>query len=234
MALILNIETATQVCSVALSEHGSLLALREQNDKNSHALVLTDFIEQVMAETGFALSQLDAIAVSMGPGSYTGLRIGVSTAKGLCYSLDKPLLAVGTIESLALYTRQILGETFKGNTLICPMIDARLMEVYSAFFNHKMDQLSAVKPLILQDDSFAKELENHQIILSGDGSLKCTELFANNKNVEIHPEILCSALGMISKSDELFSQNRFEDIAYFEPFYLKEFIAGMPNVKGLR
>jgi tRNA threonylcarbamoyladenosine biosynthesis protein TsaB len=91
-----------------------------------------------------------------------------------------------------------------------------------------------VKPLILQDDSFAKELENHQIILSGDGSLKCTELFANNKNVEIHPEILCSALGMISKSDELFSQNRFEDIAYFEPFYLKEFIAGMPNVKGLR
>jgi len=234
MALILNLETATQICSVVLSKDGAILAKRELNEKNVHAEVLTPFIEEVIAEAGLKLQDLDAIAVSKGPGSYTGLRISVSTAKGLCYSLDKPLISVGTIESLAHYAIQKLVNSVSPNHIIYPMIDARRMEVYTAAFSSNLEQLSDVAPLILEEDSFSKLNQDQKLIFIGDGSPKTKELFSNNAQIEIHDDINCSAEGMVKIAEDKFKSQDFEDVAYFEPFYLKEFVAGIPKVKGLK
>lgn len=234
MALILNLETATQVCSVVLAKDGVLLAKRELNEKNVHAEVLTLFVEEVVAEAGLKLQDLDAVAVSKGPGSYTGLRISVSTAKGLCYGLDKPLISVGTLESLASYASQKLVNFVTPGHQIYPMIDARRMEVYTAQFSSDLKQLSDVAPLILDENSFSDLDKNQKLIFVGDGSSKTKELFADKHQIEIHDEILCSAQGMIQIAEEKFHNADFEDIAYFEPFYLKEFIAGIPKVKGLK
>lgn len=234
MAIILNLETATQVCSVVLAKEGKLLGKRELNEKNVHAEVLTPFIEEVMEEAGLKLSDLDAIAVSKGPGSYTGLRIGVSTAKGLCYSLDQPLISVGTLDSLAHYAVQKLPHAITPNHLLCPMIDARRMEVYAALFNSQLHKQTEVAPLILDENSF-NDLEEHQkLIIFGDGSGKTKALFEHRSHIEIHEEILCSAEGMVQISEQKYNHQNFDDLAYFEPFYLKEFIAGIPIVKGLR
>ena len=232
MALIINIETATQMCSVALAKDGKLLTLRELHEKNVHAEVLSTFAQEVLQEANLSWSALDAIAVSEGPGSYTGLRIGVSTAKGLCYSLDIPLIAVSTLQSLAAFAQITLGETIKEDSYIAPMIDARRMEVYTAFFDHQNIRKSKIEPHIFTEDSF-KEI-SQPIVLCGDGCEKAKDLFASRENIEIHPEILCSSKGMMAIAEEKFQQQEFEDVAYFEPFYLKEFIAGIPRVKGLR
>jgi len=234
MGLILNLETATQVCSVVLSKDGEILAKRELNEKNVHAEVLTPFIEEVISKASLKLHDLDAVAVSKGPGSYTGLRIGVSTAKGLCYSLGKPLISVGTIESLANYTVQKLADSITSNCNIYPMVDARRMEVYTAAFSYNLNQLSEVTPLILDKQSFSELKPDQKLILTGDGSSKTKELFSDHNQIEIHDEILCSAEGMIQIAEEKFKHQDFEDVAYFEPFYLKEFIAGIPKVKGLK
>lgn len=234
MANILNLETATQVCSVVLAKDGKLLSKRELNEKNVHAEVLTTFIEEVMADAGLKLNDLDAVAVSKGPGSYTGLRIGVSTAKGLCYSLDKPLISVGTLASLTHYAAQKLLHSITPNHLLCPMIDARRMEVYSALFNSELQRQSEVAPLLLDEESFKDLDEDQKLILFGDGSDKTKALFENRPQIEIHEDILCSAEGMMKISEEKFNRQDFEDLAYFEPYYLKEFIAGIPKVKGLR
>lgn len=234
MAIILNLETATQVCSVVLAKDGAVLAKRELNEKNVHAEVLTPFIEEVVQEAGISLKDLDAIAVSKGPGSYTGLRIGVSTAKGLCYSLDKPLISVGTLDSLAYYAAQQLSSSLSSSHIICPMIDARRMEVYSNLYNSALETTDDVAPLILDSQSFSDLKEDQKLILVGDGCAKTKELFAARPNIIIHDEILCSAEGMIHIAEEKFLQQNFEDVAYFEPFYLKEFMAGIPKVKGLR
>lgn len=234
MALILNIDTATPVCSVALARDGKLLALREKNEKNIHAEVLTHFIMEVIAEAGCKLADLDAVAVSKGPGSYTGLRIGVSTAKGLCYSIDKPLIGIGTIESMAHFAAQELVGKYTEKDLFLPMIDARRMEIYGAFYNNHLQAQSEVKPHILDENSFLEEGENNNIILTGDGAAKCQEIFKERHEIKIYPEIHCSSRGMLQLSEEAFNKQAFEDVAYFEPFYLKEFIAGIPRVKGLR
>lgn len=234
MATVLNLETATQVCSVVLARDGKLIGKRELNEKNVHAEVLTPFIEEVMEEAGLRLNDLDAVAVSKGPGSYTGLRIGVSTAKGLCYGLDKPLISVGTLESLAHYARQKLVSFITPNHLLCPMIDARRMEVYAALFNAELQSQSEVAPLILDEESFKDLKEDQKLVLFGDGSAKTKVLFENRARIEIHDDVLCSAEGMIHISEEKFNRQDFEDLAYFEPYYLKEFIAGIPKVKGLR
>ena len=233
MGLIINIETATQVCSVALARNGKLLALREQNEKNIHAEVLTNFIQEVLTESALELKDLDAFAVSMGPGSYTGLRIGVSTAKGLCYGLDIPLIAVSSLQAMAKFAANELESEITDNTLFVPMIDARRMEVYTAFYKPNMEEVSKIAPHIFSEESFLNK-DDHKLILTGDGSLKSQELFADRKNIFIFPEVLSSARGMISLSEQKFEEKKFEDIAYFEPFYLKEFIAGIPRVKGLR
>lgn len=234
MGVIINIETATQVCSVALAKDGKLLALRERNEKNIHAEVLTNFIQEVLKESSLQLKEIDAVAVSMGPGSYTGLRIGVSTAKGLCYSLDIPIIAVSSLQAMANFAAHELKDEITDNTFFTPMIDARRMEVYTTFYKPNMEEVGKIAPHIFSEESFLEEEKEHKLILTGDGSLKSQELFAERKNIYIFPEILSSARGMISLSEKKFQEEQFEDIAYFEPFYLKEFIAGISRVKGLR
>lgn len=234
MALILNMDTATPVCSVALAQDGKLLALREKNEKNIHAEVLNGFVEEVLKEAQKSLKDLDAIAVSMGPGSYTGLRIGVSAAKGFCYSLDKPLIGVGTIDAMAHWAAHELNGKLEENSLFLPMIDARRMEIYGAFFNQQLEALSEVKPHILDENSFLEEGKDKSIILTGDGAAKCQEIFSQREEIIIYPDIHSSSRGMMQMAEDKFNQQIFEDVAYCEPFYLKEFIAGIPRVKGLR
>jgi len=234
MGLILNIETATQICSISLAKDGALLAIRELNEKNVHAEVLTVFIQEIMAEASLGLSDIDAVAISKGPGSYTGLRIGLSTAKGLCYSLDIPLISVSSLQAMAQYAAMMLKDEIKENTLFAPMIDARRMEVYSAFYNTDIEKVSKIEPHIFSEASFVEEEKDHELLLVGDGCGKSLELFADRENIKVFPDVLSSSLGMIPLSEKKFQAKDFEDVAYFEPFYLKEFIAGIPRVKGLR
>ncbi|MEO8087767.1 MAG: tRNA (adenosine(37)-N6)-threonylcarbamoyltransferase complex dimerization subunit type 1 TsaB [Bacteroidota bacterium] len=225
MAYILCLETSTTVCSVALARDGRLLALREINAGYSHSENITKFIGEVCSEGNIELKNLDAIAVSKGPGSYTGLRIGVSTAKGLCYALDKPLIAVETLKSLAgccLHSNVLVH-----GSLLVPMLDARRMEVYAAVFDSTLKEISPVEPVIVTENSFHEILRNQKAVFFGDGSAKCKPLFENNPNVSF-VDVTISATGMISLAEEKFAKKEFEDVSLFEPFYLKEAMVGMP------
>jgi tRNA threonylcarbamoyladenosine biosynthesis protein TsaB len=233
LANILHIETATQVCSVALSANGSVLQLRESSEKNSHSATVTIFIEEVMQAAGMPYNGLDAIAVSMGPGSYTGLRIGVSTAKGICFALDKPLIAISTLKSMAAGAQKGL-ESRGTPALLCPMIDARRMEVYNALFDPRLNIIREIKADIIHESSFAEELEHYQVWFFGDGAAKCKPLIGNHPNARFIDDFQPSAIHMITLAEEKFSRSRFEDVVYFEPYYLKDFIPGIPKVKGLR
>ncbi|MCE3278443.1 MAG: tsaB [Bacteroidetes bacterium] len=226
MALILNLETATTACSVSLARDGKLLALKELNADYTHAENLTIFIEDVLKEAGCELHSLDAIAVSKGPGSYTGLRIGVSTAKGLCYSLDKPLIALNTLRSMALGILTSRKDMITSSSLLCPMIDARRMEVYCAVFDAACKEIKETAAEIIEENSFLELLKDHQLIFFGDGAAKCKTTFEGNANAVFIDNIYPSAKDMITASEEVFSKNMFEDVAYFEPFYLKDFVAG--------
>ena len=216
MALILNIETATKNCSVALSKDGRTIAIRELSEQNfSHAEKLHVFIEELFAESHLKLQDLSAIAVSQGPGSYTGLRIGVSAAKGLCYALSIPLIAVDTLEILA---RKINIS----NGTILPMIDARRLEVYSAFFDSNYTKIRETKAEIIDENSFQEETEILHLI--GDGAMKFKEILTDEK-FKYYPEIqFPSATEMSLISFQKFQNKQFEDVAYFEPFYLKDFV----------
>ena len=216
MALILNIETATKNCSVALSKDGRTLAIREIAEQNfSHAEKLHIFIEELFAESHLKLQDLSAIAVSQGPGSYTGLRIGVSAAKGLCYALSIPLIAVDTLELLA---RKINIS----NGIILPMIDARRLEVYSAFFDSNYAKIRETKAEVIDENSFQETSEMLHLI--GDGAMKFKEILTDEK-FKYYPEIqFPSAAEMGLISFQKFQNNQFEDVAYFEPFYLKDFV----------
>jgi tRNA threonylcarbamoyladenosine biosynthesis protein TsaB len=216
MALILNIETATRNCSVALSKDGKTLAIREIAEQNfSHAEKLHVFIEELLLETNVALKEVKAIAVSQGPGSYTGLRIGVSAAKGLCYALSIPLIAVDTLEILARKIQISSG-------IILPMIDARRLEVYCAFFDSNYAKIRETKAEIIDENSFQEETEIIHLI--GDGAIKFKEILTDKK-FKYYPEIqFPSAAEMSLISFQKFQNNQFEDVAYFEPFYLKDFV----------
>ena len=216
MALILNIETATKNCSVALSKDGRTFAIREIAEQNfSHAEKLHVFIEELFAESHLKLQDLSAIAVSQGPGSYTGLRIGVSSAKGLCYALSIPLIAVDTLEILA---RKINIS----NGIILPMIDARRLEVYSAFFDSNYAKIRETKAEIIDENSFQEETEILHLI--GDGAMKFKEILTGEK-FKYYPEMqFPSATEMSLISFQKFQNKQFEDVAYFEPFYLKDFV----------
>jgi tRNA threonylcarbamoyladenosine biosynthesis protein TsaB len=230
MALIVHIETATKICSVALSQDTKIIAIRESNILNSHSSLITNFVDEVFKETGKSLKELDAVSVSMGPGSYTGLRIGVSTAKGLCYSLEKPLIAVSTLKAMA------NGFVNIGNytpSLFCPMIDARRMEVYCGFFDNLLNTIIPVSAEIIDENSFADLLSNNSIYFFGDGAEKCKSALSNNKNIFFDGDFNTSSKYLISLAEEKFRKKEFENIAYFEPFYLKDFLAGKPKVKGL-
>jgi len=236
MALILSIETSTSICSVALAKDGHLLGLRELNSKNSHAEILNGFIQDVLIESKHALTDLNAVAVSEGPGSYTGLRIGVSTAKGLCYSLDIPLINISTLQSLAFHTHENIDVKLleKENMLFCPMIDARRMEAYTAHYNTKIEEVRKVEAEIINEHTYSELLDKGPFIFSGDGAEKYQELYKNHPNAYFYPEILPSAKGMLVMAEEKFKNTDFADLAYFEPYYFKSFIAGIPRVKGLR
>lgn len=226
MALILNIETATTVCSVSLAKDGKLLSLKEQNGDYSHAENLTVFIEAVLKQAKINISEIDAIAVSKGPGSYTGLRIGVSTAKGLCYSLEKPLIAVDTLKYMAIAVSQQQTTNNQQQSFFCPMLDARRMEVYCAMYDSSGNEKRATAAEIIDEHSFSDILKTNKIIFFGDGSAKCKETFSKNSNAVFIDDVVPSAKDMIALSEKAFSENQFEDVAYFEPYYLKDFVAG--------
>ena len=233
--MILCLETSTAVCSVSLVDKGNVVALRESLDGQNHAEKITVFIDEVMKEAGVAYKDLDAVATSMGPGSYTGLRIGVSAAKGLCYAMEKPLIAIDTLAAMAegFVSNQQSAFSFQLSTILCPMIDARRMEVYTAFFNEKMERMSETEALIVDENSFMELKQNNHLYLFGDGADKLASLFENEANITVVEKFHCSASYMAKLAEDAFNNKQFVDVAYFEPFYLKNFVPGMPKVKGL-
>jgi tRNA threonylcarbamoyladenosine biosynthesis protein TsaB len=225
MSNILCIDTSTTNCSVGLSIAGSCVSLKEVNVGYTHAENITVFIEEVLAASKITMDQLDAIAVSKGPGSYTGLRIGVSAAKGLAYALSKPLISIDTLSAMALSVSQ----NFSENDLLCPMIDARRMEVYCAVFDRSLNILMPTKALIIDNTSFSEFLQQGRVIFFGDGASKCKAII-DHPNAEFISDMFPSAASMGPLAEQLFAEKRFEDVAAFEPFYLKDFIAGKGSV----
>ncbi|HEY9195706.1 MAG TPA: tRNA (adenosine(37)-N6)-threonylcarbamoyltransferase complex dimerization subunit type 1 TsaB, partial [Mucilaginibacter sp.] len=182
MSLILQIETATTSCSVALAADGKVLDFKQVNERNKHAEVITLFIDELIKSNGFTYDDIDAVAVSGGPGSYTGLRIGVSTAKGLCFALDKPLIAVETLEAMAGGVISDVNANVGSNMLLCPMIDARRMEVYCAVFNAAGKKIRATAADIIDENSFGELLKENRILFFGDGADKCEAVLGSNPN----------------------------------------------------
>lgn len=235
--LILHIETATDICSVALSQGDQILSLVESDQERSHASLLNRYIRKAVADAGKSLKQLDGVAVSKGPGSYTGLRIGVSTAKGLAYALEIPLLASGTLENLAFGTLNRvdipgLRQKSPEPILLCPMLDARRMEVYSAFYTRDLSEFRKVQADIIDENSYREILETHQVSFFGNGSEKCKEVLSH-PHAHFLEGINPSAASMMEPVLRRFQNEQFEDVAYFEPFYLKDFIATTPKKKVL-
>ena len=217
MAVILNIETATKNCSVSVAKDGETVALKELNDGGySHAEKLHEFIKDVVLEAGIELSDLKAIAVSKGPGSYTGLRIGVSAAKGLCFALNIPLISVNTLQSLSQTISIKAG-------YIIPLLDARRMEVYSSVYNEKYENCREVLAEIITENSFETYLEKDKVYFLGDGAEKCKE-FIQHPNAVFMDDKFPSAKEMCMLSYVKYKKNDIEDVAYFEPFYLKDFV----------
>ncbi len=229
MPTILHIESSTLTCSVAVSVNGETIGLKESHDQAySHSEKLVVYIDEVIKEAGLKPSGLEAVCVSKGPGSYTGLRIGVSAAKGLCYGLGIPLLSVGSLESMTNWANINFKEELADVSLLCPMIDARRMEVYTQLFDASLKILQPVSAEIIDKQSFTSELEKGKVAFFGDGAAKCKEII-NHANAIFLDEFLPSASGMIALAEAKFAQKQFEDVAYFEPYYLKDFVAGKPK-----
>jgi tRNA threonylcarbamoyladenosine biosynthesis protein TsaB len=218
MALILSIETSTSVCSVALHADGKLVANLELHQEHAHASKLAVLIKEVLkcASTGF--EKVSAVAVSSGPGSYTGLRIGTSLAKGLCYALEVPLIAVSSLNILA--SRVAAIDTT--DALLCPMIDARRMEVYCQIFDHALEELVPMQAVVVDEHSFATYLKGSQMIFFGDGAMKCRDVIANTNAIFL-PDITTSAVQLGFAAYGKLRQEQFEDLSQFSPYYLKEF-----------
>lgn len=227
MARIILIETSTALCSAALMEDGKITAYREDADR-AHAARLAPMIDDILREKGLTARDCDAVGVSMGPGSYTGLRVGVSTAKGLCFGAGIPLLSTGSLDTLV--WAAIEGNMVpEGCRCIVPMIDARRMEVYTAVFSPEGKRLGEVEPKIIDADSFAAELAEGPVLFIGDGAGKCREVLTspNAHFVQMCPD----ARGMASPVAAAYNEKRLEDVAYFEPFYLKDFVATVSRKK---
>lgn len=234
MAVILNIETSTEVCSVSLSKNGKLLFEKESNDGLNHSKLLTVFIEELFAENNLTLNMLDAVSVSKGPGSYTGLRIGVSVAKGLCFGLNISLIAINSLEIMGVYAAKNIARYTKlkstKNLLFCPMIDARRMEVYTSLYDSKGQQIKPVSAEIIDENSFSEYFKENKILFFGNGADKCKSLLAK-PNAVFQGPLQTSARFMQNISEIKYNNKEFEDVAYFEPFYLKNFIATLPKNK---
>ena len=224
--MILQIETATASCSVALARDGIVLGCRQINERNVHAEVITLFIDELISAAALKYTDLDAIAVSCGPGSYTGLRIGVSTAKGLCFALDKPLIAIETLEAMAYGMTSRSEYLIDDDTLLCPMIDARRMEVFTAVFNFNRERIKETSAEIIDENSFGDLFKDKKMLFFGDGAEKCRAVLGANPNAIFFPGFINSAAYLTPKAAEKFKNKEFENVGYFEPYYLKDFIAG--------
>lgn len=225
MALILCIETGTDICSVGLVNNGKLISLRESDSGRDHAKKVAVFVDELLTENGISPEQLDAIAVGEGPGSYTGLRIGVSFAKGLCYGLGKPLIAISSLAALTAvaiedFDAGIVDVEQWDTTLLCPMIDARRMEVYTQIFDHNANPLTDVAAEVVTQQSFMEHRERcSDFVIFGSGAAKCAEII-DAKWIDITP----SVRGMAAIAEAKFANSDFVDVAYFEPYYLKDFV----------
>lgn len=231
--MILCLETATNLCSVALCDDERVISLRESNDSKSHASLLTVYIGEVLKEQSLTASDLEAIAVSKGPGSYTGLRIGVSAAKGIAFGAAIPLIGIETTLSMFWGIRKNEQVKMEESTLFCPMLDARRMEVYYAVYNYSGNKIKDVSAEVITENSFSDIPQPGKIVFFGDGAAKCKDLI-RRKNVFFADNFKISAAHMHIPAVDAFKKKKFEDVAYFEPFYLKDFITSVPrkNILG--
>ena len=231
MERIILIETSTALCSAALAEDGKIVAYRESSAPKAHASLTAVFIQEMLQERGIKIADCDAVCVSMGPGSYTGLRVGVSTAKGLCFGAGKPLLAIGTLDTLVAQSSDVIPsevEESPSYKFIIPMVDSRRMEVYTAVFENGK-QVTETAPAIIDENSFAEYLEQGPCLFIGDGAGKCADVI---KHPNAHFVQCCpNASSMLSPALAAFRAGDFKDVAYFEPFYLKEFVATVSKKK---
>lgn len=230
MALILNIETSTEVCSVVIARDGKVIHSRENLTGQNHAMLATVFIEELLNEANITMEQLDAVAVSGGPGSYTGLRIGVSVAKGICYAARLPLIAITSLEAMAHHViHNIENHQYlkRENILFCPMIDARRMEVYTSFYDKNGIQIRGIQADIIDHQSYLPFLENNTVLFFGNGSAKCRAAITHPNAIFLNG-IITSAENMVSLAEQDFQSQKFADVAYYEPFYLKDFVATIP------
>ncbi len=230
MSVILHIETSTSVCSAALSVDGKLVSDRISFDGPSHAVLLAPFVDEILCDMRNQDIRPDAVAVSCGPGSYTGLRIGVSMAKGLCYGWNVPLIAINTLELLA-YSA-LKATTLDESSLLCPMIDARRMEVFSAIFDQHLQCVRPIAADIVDDKTYLPWLENNSMLFFGNGADKC-RIHITQPNAQFVTDIVPKANEMIELAERAFLKGQFVDTAYFEPFYLKDFVATVPKNKVL-
>lgn len=229
MVTILHIESSTLTCSVAISRNGEMLAFKESHDQSyAHSEKLVVYIDEAIKLAGLKPTDLDAICVAKGPGSYTGLRIGVSAAKGLCYGLEIPLLSVGSLESMAHLAKAKFKIGLADVSFLCPMIDARRMEVYTQLFDTSLNVLKPVSAQIIDEQSFGPELGNGKVVFFGDGAAKCKAII-QHPNAVFLDDFKVSASGMVALAEAKFAAKQFEDVAYFEPYYLKDFVAGKPK-----
>lgn len=228
MTRIILIETSTALCSAALAENGRIISYKESSEPRSHASLTAPFIKEILDANGLSVKDCDAVCVSMGPGSYTGLRVGVSTAKGLCFGSGLPLLAVGTLDILAAQAADE-GRLPEGCKYIVPMIDARRMEVYTALYGPDGQRLSEIRPEIVGNGSFAEQLSQGPVLFIGDGAEKCRETLAHEN--AFFAQCCPTAAAMLRPATAEYEAKRFKDIAYFEPFYLKQFIATVSGKK---
>ncbi len=233
MPRILHIETSGEICSVALSEKDQLIGQKESEEQRSHASMLTLLIDEMMKEAGIGFPMLDAVAVSKGPGSYTGLRIGVSAAKGICFAHDLPLIGINTLEALASgilekekSKLEYLG--FGNEDYVCPLIDARRMEVYTAIYNSTGREVKGPHALILKEGIFEDILQLKRILFLGSGAEKASEMIRHPNAIFLY-RVNPLAEFMVHLASKAFEEKHFEDVAYFEPYYLKDFIATTPR-----
>lgn len=226
MSLILCIETGTDICSVGIAKDGELLSLRESDEGRDHARKVAVFVNELLEQTGITPDDIDAVAVGKGPGSYTGLRIGVSFAKGLCYGMQKPLVAIGSLEALTEVAREdyeagIISVEDWTNARLCPMVDARRMEVYSQVFDAEGRALTEVEAKVIGADSYSEMRDGSRpFVIFGNGAAKCADVLNGAVMVDVAP----SARGLARLSQVALDEGRTEDIAYFEPLYLKDFL----------
>ena len=228
-SLLLSLETSSSVCSVALHRitDGSLIGQSELRLDKSHSTHLTILIEQLLKNTGYQLADLAAVAVSDGPGSYTGLRIGAAAAKGLCFALDIPLVAVSTLRALA--AQVAAGTARPENYLFCPMLDARRQEVYAAIYRHEGQEVLAPTPLILDADTLAEQLAQHSVLFFGNGATKFRAVLAESTQAGFLAGIEPSAVAVGALAIAAYHRQEFQDVAYYEPFYLKEVYTTTPR-----